>query len=381
MTRILLFLACLCGLSQGQDGIIQGNFRVRGGSAILGDSAMFPYIGLDIHSSRFVGMTQMGLYVEPTFSNAGHGLDGIRIQPHARRAAPYASMALIYPPVLDSGGSVGHLTGLDIMDMFGGDSSNYAIRTRKGRVLIGDTLSASRLLQQGGGLQYHATLIRRSRQISADTDHVLIGYPDNQIMHDTLPLLSNCLGCDYWFIQYEIPIDSPWVIVPHAGEKIETFDSLSLRSNLGISWVHLYGQGDRWRVLGAHEKGAFLSTLTGISPTVADTGYYSIDNLVDLRVKIKPLLGASNTAGTVISIFGFNSNFTDTTLDTSYTATTAALGQDSGQIAAMTCILFLSGSGMRCVKNDASPFKSTGTKGISYGAEFYGRLPRPPRHR
>ncbi len=324
--------------------------------------------------------TSTGLYYSPTLGGV-HGVDGMRLQPHLRGYNPYASVMILFPPIKDSGASVDHLTGMDVMDVVGGRYSNHAIKTRKGHVLIGDTLTASRLLQQGGGLQYHATLIRKSRQISADTDHVLIGYPDGQIMRDTLPLLSNCLGCEYWLIQYQQPIDSPWVIIPHAGEKIETFDSLAMRSNIGISWVHLFGQGDRWRVLGAHEKGAFLSTLSGVSPAVGDTAYYTIDNLVDLRVKLKPLLGTSNAGGTLLSIFGFNSNFTDSTLDTTYTATTAALGQDSGAITAATCILFLSGNGMRCVKNDLTPWKAGGTKGISYGAEFYGRLPRPPRHR
>lgn len=365
--RILLVLIALAALA----ATFPGNW-----SPFRGTSYGVKFIG-----TRSVAGSQIGLYFAPNFTAASYGIDGLRLEAHMGGYSPYASMVAIYPPIMDSAGRVDNLTGLDIMDIVRGTVSNVALRTRKGRVILGDTTTAARLLQLGGGLQLHATLLRKSRQISADTDQVLIGYPDGEVMHDTLPLLSNCLGCDFWLMQYQIPIDYPWVIVPHAGESIEGFDSLSLRSNLGISWVHLFGQGNRWRVLGAHEKGAFLSTLTGVSPVKSDTAYYTLDNLVDLRVKLKPLLGTSNTAGTIISIFGFNTNFTDSTLDTTYTATTAALGQDSGAIAAMTCILFLSGSGMRCVKNDASPFKAHGTKGISYGAEFYGRLPRPPRHR
>lgn len=337
--------------------------------------------------------------VRSTYSTPG-GIDFQRLRWHLPAGHwPYVSVQSIYPPFIDSGASVEHLTALDIMDVVGGDISNYAIRTRKGRVLLGDTTTASRLLQQGGGLQYHAHLLRISRQISPDTDHVLIGHPPGGVvLHDTLPPLSKCVGCDFWFIQYQTAIDSAWVIHGRRGDSINTdsipgydsvladqtiegFDSVTLKSNVGIARLHLLGQGNMWRVLDHHEEGAFSIALGGVSPTVFDTGWYTLDNLTSLRVRLRPMVGSSNTAGTSFPISGLTSSFTDPELDASYILTAAAIGQDSGVEVPLHCIAALSGAGIECRKSVGGPFSATGSKGIQYGVEFTGRLARPPSHR
>jgi len=323
-----------------------------------------------------------GLYFSPTLYSPSYGVDAFRLEPHLRKHAPYFSTFVLYPPTLDSSGSVDHLTAFDIMDVAGGDSSNYAIRTRKGRVLIGDTLSAARLLQQGGGLQIHASLHRISRQISPDTDHVLIGYPPGgSVLHDTLPMLGSCIGCDYWFIQYQTAIDSAWVITPYAGEKIEGYDSIALKSNLGIARLHLFGQGNYWRVLDHHEEGAFGVTLGGVSPPVSDTAWYTLDDLIHVSIRLRPLVGTSNAAGNTFEITGLNTNFTDASLDTTYASTSAAIGLDNSVDAPLHCVIAWSGTGIECLKSATGAFTAANQKGIRNGVEFQGRLGQPASHR
>jgi hypothetical protein len=339
--------------------------------------------GMKFVGSRSTTTVQVGTYYSPTFTAASNGIDGLRLEPHVGGATPYFTTLSLYPPIVDSGGSVGHMTLLDLMDCIDGDSSCYAIRTRKGHVLIGDTLSAARLLQQGGGEQLHGSLLQKSRQISADTDHILIFYPDSgHTIHDTLALLSQCLGCDYWFIQYQISIDSPIVIVPHVGEKIEGFDSVSMRSNLGISILHLYGQGDRWRVLYHHEKGAWLAYMNTISDVAQDTAWYTIDNLTSVHAWTKPLSGTSSPSiGKAFGILGANANFTDASLDTTYTSVAAMDVQDSGIAVPGICTFYWNGAGTRCTKNDTTSFKGHGPKGPLRMLDFFRDLPRPPVHR
>ncbi len=364
--------------------------------AAAAHAATFPGVfsrGLDslwlttIYGVKYEGATstwgfQNGLYFAPTFTAATYGVDGLVLEPHLNGHTPYATSLVVWPTYLDSGGSANHMIAIDVMDVVGGDSSNMALRTRKGHVLLGDTVTAARLLQLGGGLQEHASLIRISRQISADTDRVLVGYPPGgAVMHDTLPLLSQALGQDYWFIQYQTAIDSAWVIVAHAGEKIEGFDSVALKSNIGISYLHLLGQGNRWRVLEHYEEGGIFAILGGVSPSVQDTAWYTLRNLTQITLRFKPLVGTSNAAGTAFSITGLNSNFTDATLDTSWTMTAGAMGYDSSAAVSLLCVAALAGTGISCQKTTYDAFKVGGRKGLRYGAEFTGRLPRPPSHR
>jgi hypothetical protein len=373
MIRLILILAALShGAERTRQDLINLVGR-KGDETHLYDL----YIRTGVASTD----TTSGTIFAPTLSNI-YGADPLRIQPHLRGRNAYASMLSIYSPILDSGASLWNGTLIDLFDCVDADTTCFAIRTRKGHVLIGDTLSAARLVQLGGGLQLHGSLVRTSRQIAPDTEEVLIGYPEGgHTMHDTLPLLSICLGCDYWVIQYQVAIDSPWVIIPHAGEKIEGFDSVGLRSNKGISYLHLFGQGDRWRVLAQHEEGVFLSSLGGISDLARDTGFYSVDNLLEVKVHVRRLLGTSNIGGATMSIFGLSRDFTDSLADTTLAATAPTVGRDSGITTPMTCLMFMNGTGIRCLKDNGANYAATLQKGTLYGMDFVGRLPRPARHR
>lgn len=383
--KLFAFIAVAASLVLAQPDLTapgRGRMYIRGGQGILGDSAILPGVALDIHSSTLSANSLLGLYLENFFGGAASGSDGIRIHQRIHGFTPYYSGLLIYPPILDSSGNVNFITSLDIMDCVGADSACHSIQTRKGKAIIGDTLTAARLFQQGGGEQLHGSLLGRSRQISADTDHVMILYPDSgHTMHDTLPLLSQCLGCDYWFVQYQLPIDSPAVIIARAGDKIEGFDSVSMRSNLGISSLHLYGQGNKWRVLYHYEKGAWLAYLNTISDTAQDTAWYTINNLTDVHIWMKQLKGTSNSTNKAFGILGANTNFTDATLDTSYSSVAAMDGRDSGFAVPLHCVMFWSGVGIRCVKTDTTAFKGHGQKGTGYMMDFWRNLPRIPVHR
>lgn len=323
--------------------------------------------------------SSIGLYFEPTLSST-YGVDGLRLAPHIIGDIPYASMLAINSPVMDSGGSVDHLTFIDGMDVIGGRLSNYFLRSRKGHVLIGDTLTAARLLQQGGGLQYHAVLIRESRNIAADTEHVLVGAPDTTRLRDTLPLLSQAVGQDYLFILYHLSTaDSGWVIYPRPGEKIDGYDSVILKSNLGRARLHLLGLGDRWRVLDHYEEGYTSLLMSEVSGTVGTSCLYSIDNLLNVKLRVLPVKGSSNSTANSFTLTGLNSNFTYPSSDTTYTAESSAIGLDS-IATAMQCVLYGSGSNITCYRNDFASFRALGNKGLVYGLNFQFRLENPAPH-
>lgn len=340
---------------------------------VVGDSGALPGIGLDVGTRATTGPDQAGIYLEPIYSPAGHGIDGIRIRPHIRGHVPYATLITLLPPVLDSGASVDHLVGIEVMDMFGGDSSNHSLVTHRGAILGGDTASWARLVRHGGGIEVHGSLLTVNRQLS-DTDYILVGYNSGRSLHDTLPLLSLGPGLEYWMVQYAVAADSNWVIYPHAGEKIDGYDSIVLKSNLGKSWLHIVGLGNTWKILGRYEEGAWLANLNNITDTAKDTAWYYMRDVHHFHIQVKKLVGNGTLlAAANFTVSGLDSRFTNTTLDTTRTCTSIAVGEDNTAFASLVCILPLNGAGsaFRCSRTDFGVLNALGGKrGLAYGVNF-----------
>jgi hypothetical protein len=380
--KTLLSIYFALSIAQAQNEIVHGDLRVRGGHIMLDTAIIKKNVGLDVQSRSLTDTAQIGVLSEPYFSAAAtSGGAGIRIAPHTMNGAghlPYVHMLDIYSPLFGTASGGRYVYGLYINSINGSDSGNYAIYTNRGPNRLGDTTYFAKLVQFNSGINYHGRLVSASGAVT-DSDYIVLVDISSGRVVDTLPTLATSIGREYVFIQYSTAGAGNFTIKPRAGEKIETYDSICMRSNIGLSKVILVNTSTKWSILYQHEEGTFAATLTGVNAAVSDTGFYTRDNL-NCHIRIKPLVGTSNLG--TMTITGLDSRMLVTGLDTTYTAAETVLAYNSGAKAAALGIVTL-GSGIVTLQNVSSGFAAwttSGIKGVAYGYEVYYRLPKQPSY-
>lgn len=388
---VLLIVLAIGSLTFGQvtSTTTSGKYIAKKGQIYLGTDTILPNVGLDVNPSSLTGDVQVGAYINPMCdSTADAACIGMRIMPKSRTAAGHMSYFYgleLFPPFLGSSpNSFGHLTMLNVEDAIGADSSNTAIKTGLGKVVFGDSVMHMHNTIFNGAINYKLRRLADSVVRLSDTDHVLLFDLSVKAVRCTLPLISASVGREIKFIQLGSTTVAPLTILPNVGEKIETFDSLHLRSNLGLSAITLQNIATKWAITYHQEQGIFQAQSTNFSSTINDTGWYTW-SWPNVFVRIKPIVGTSNSAS--FGITGPNNLFTISGLDSTYSATWAGLAYNNAQLRSAACIMPLNGNGIACARDTAqlsgssmlaTSWATSGTKGLPYGIEFKYRLPRWP---
>lgn len=362
------------------DLTVQGNMRVKGGRAHLGSSSMLPNVGLNINSSLLTDTVQIGAYVAPGLGGSV-GDEGLRVRPSIRAFTGHVPVFMsvhIYPPVIGAGAGAKRIYGIYMENQVGSDSGNGGIYTNLGPNSLGDTTYFRRLVQFNAGINYHGRVVSSSQRVT-DSDYVVLVDISSGRVVDTLPTLASSIGREYVFIQYSTAAAGNFTIKPWAGEKIETYDSLNMRSNIGISKIILLNTSTKWSILYQHEEGTFAAVLTGVSGTVTDTGFYTRDNL-NLLVRIKPLIGTSNA--TSFTITGADTRFCTTGTDTTYTGEAMVGGYNAGVKVAADCGMLHSTGIISCenVSTGYAAWTATGIKGLRFGINISTKLKTQPSY-
>lgn len=380
-TLFLLLLATSELFAQAKNLTSTGDLYIKGGNAIIGSDTLLPYVGLDVAPMGLSGSLQFGAYIEPTFQTPISSGAGIRVNPKVGASAGILSAINgidIYQPSFGNGSRAKRIYGLYVNSLVNSDSGNYAIYTNLGRISFGDSTFLNKMVQFGGGINYHGR-IRTSSGVSrlGDTDCVLLIDIGAGGFRDSLPSLSQSIGRQYIFVQYSTTAAGKYVIRAQPGEKIETYDSVCIQSNKGLSKLILQNTGSKWSILYQHQEGIWAASLFNVSPAVNDTGFYTIDNN-NVFISTKPLIGTSS--GTTLNVTGMTSIFTDAALDTGYTATATVIAYNNSIKVAGACVMPLSGSAIVCqnVSSGFAAWTATGSKGLPYGIQLSYRLPKQP---
>lgn len=386
---LIALLSALLSAPYGQSSnlTVQGNARIKGGHMIIDTAAIKNNVALDVASRNLSDTAQIGVYVEPSFGIAAtSGGAGVRIWPRTNNGSghlPYVHMLDVYPPTFGTSSGGKFVYGIYLNDINGSDSGNYALYTNRGINRFGDTSYFQKMVQFNAAIQYHGRLVSTSQTVT-DTDYIILADIASARVVDTLPALATSLGRYYIFIQYSTAGVGNFVIKPRAGEKIETSDSICMRSNIGISKVILVNASTKWRILYQHEEGTFSSTLTGVSgawpgAVITDTGSYVRDNQ-DIFFRIKPLVGTSNA--TTFTVTGADSRMTYAGLDTTQTCqTTVAAWNNSGKVAA-DCVYGMSAGLWTCenVSSGFTAWTAALAKGLRFGLETRCHFPGQPTY-
>jgi hypothetical protein len=378
--KYLIMLFPILIQAQSTNLTVQGGLRVRGGNEYIGTDTTLHNVGLDVNPSNLQGNVQIGIYSEPIVNaSATVGGVGIRVKPRTKADAgtiPYFHQMDIYPPVFGTGSRANDIVGLYINPIVGGLRTNTAIQVAGGLSYFNDTVWANKLAKFGGAMEFRGRVISSSQRLS-DTDYIVLADVATSAVRCTLTTLAASISREYRFRQYSFTSAGNFVIYPSAGEKIETYDSICMRSNIGVSSVTLLNVSSKWIITEQHEEGLWSPSLTGVSGTVTDTGWYIRDRQ-DVFLRIKPLLGTSNS--TSLGIGGLSTIFTTAGLDSTYTATQTAIGYNAGAKCAVACTLPMSGANIVCqnVSSGFAAWTNTGIKGVPYGLELRYHLPKQP---
>ncbi len=379
----LAFVQILIGSAFSGD-VVTDNLTVRKNVLIknIATSAdsIHKNIGLDVSSRTLTDSIQFGAVIQPSWNSAARtGGVGLRVAPKTTNGAgalPYTHSLEVAPPSFGTASSsLGHI-GIYGFNMVGGVGTNYFLYSNLGVSSFGDTTVMRKLAIFGAGIQLHGRIVSTSGRLT-DSDCVVLADNGSARVVDTLPTLASSIGRYYIIIQYPLVAAGSFVIKPSAGEKIETYDSLNLRSNIGISKVILVNMSTKWAILYQHEEGTFAATLNGVTGTVADTGYYTRDNL-NVFVRVKPLTGTSN-AGTM-TISGVDARVLNPAADTTFTAQqTIPAWNNSAKVAAV-CVMTQSTGIITCenVSSGFAAWTASGIKGFRYGIELAYKLRTQP---
>lgn len=351
--------------------------------AIVGIDSILPNVGLDVSPFGMTGLTQIGEYVNPTCNSAADaGCIGLKVKPKIAANSGRVSNATgisIDNASIGSASEVNWLRGIHIGYLYGADSGVYSIDIDRGKFRNQDSSQLNGLVTFGAGIELHGRLVDTTRIPKfGDTDCVILFNISAGDVHDTLPSLYTSIGRVMHFTQAQASSAGKFCLHAVATQRIDDQDSICIRSALGISRMSVFNQGDKWIITDYYEKGFFAGTIIGTNiPRAADTGWYVIQNDM-VHVRVKPLLDTSNA--NYLNITGLSSFFTEAGLDSTYSATSAAILVDSGVTTSGLCVLSANGSGVTCARYDLAPFKTSGIKGLPYGVEFNFTLPRKAVH-